>query len=211
MDSPVSANADEEGVKDLLERILAATADDRDPNGVAVSLSTNAPAEKISREALLTGFSPATLRSREVVRLETSDIRRIVSSSDGAVSSVVCDRDKQLWVADSSSAGSVVRKEAIEGVLNGLKSLNAQSVVTLKATEGELKSFGLDKPACTISIDFFNENSLRRNIFIGERTEEGYYATMGASFDAVFILSTADVTALTSPLTTEHISEKGTK
>ena len=211
MDSPVSANADEEGVRNLLERILAASADDRDPNGVAVSLSTNAPAEKISREALLTGFSPATLRRREVVRLEISDIRRIVFSYDGAVSSVVRDREKQLWVADSSSAGSVVRQEAVEGVLNRLKSLNAQSVVTLKATEGELKSFGLDKPSCTISIDFFNENSLRRNIFIGERTEQGYYATMGASFDAVFILSTADVTALTSPLTTEHISEKGTK
>lgn len=211
MDSPVSANADEEGVKKLLERILAATTNDRDSDGITVSLSTNSPAEKISRSVLLSDFSPAMLRSREIARFDTSDIRRIVSGSEGAVSSVICDRDKQVWVSDSSSAGSVVRQEAVDGILSKLKSLNAQSIVTLKATEGELKLFGLDKPFCTISIDFFKENSLRRNIFIGERTEQGYYATMGASFDAVFILSFADVTLLTSPLTTEHGSEKGTK
>lgn len=211
MDSPVSANADEEGVKKLLERILAATTNDRDSDGITVSLSTNSPAEKISRSVLLSDFSPAMLRSREIARFDTSDIRRIVSGSEGAVSSVICDRDKQVWVSDSSSAGSVVRQEAVDGILSKLKSLNAQSIVTLKATEGELKLFGLDKPFCTISIDFFKENSLRRNIFIGERTEQGYYATMGASFDAVFILSFADVTLLTSPLTTEYGSEKGTK
>jgi hypothetical protein len=176
-----------------------------------VSLSTNSPSEKISRSVLLSDFSPAMLRSREIARFDTSDIRRIVSGSEGIVSSVICDRDKQVWVSDSSSAGSVVRQEAVDGILSKLKSLNAQSIVTLKATEGELKFFGLDKPFCTISIDFFKENSLRRNIFIGERTEQGYYATMGASFDAVFILSFADAAILTSPLTTEHGSEKGTK
>lgn len=211
MDSPVSANADEEGVKKLLERILAATTNDRDSDGIMVSLSTNSPSEKISRSVLLSDFSPAMLRSREIARFDTSDIRRIVSGSEGIVSSVICDRDKQVWVSDSSSAGSVVRQEAVDGILSKLKSLNAQSIVTLKATEGELKFFGLDKPFCTISIDFFKENSLRRNIFIGERTEQGYYATMGASFDAVFILSFADAAILTSPLTTEHGSEKGTK
>ena len=208
IDSPIAAVADEQSVKNLIERILKMTVNEREKNGVSVSIATNIPAEKISRAALLDGFSLAGLRTREIAAFEPSDIRRIVASAGDSVSSVAYDTDKRIWVADSLSAGAQVRQDAVKEVVEKLKSLNAVEIVTLKATESELKMFGLDKPACTIAVDFFKENSLRRNIFIGERTSTGYYATMGAAFDAVVILSDEDVVRLTSELV---ISAKGVK
>lgn len=208
IDSPIAAVADEQSVKNLIERILKMTVNEREKNGVSVSIATNIPAEKISRTALLEGFSLAGLRTREIAAFEPSDVRRIVATAGDSVSSVAYDTDKRIWVADSLSAGAQVRQDAVKEVVEKLKSLNAVEIVTLKATESELKMFGLDKPACTIAVDFFKENSLRRNIFIGERTSTGYYATMGAAFDAVVILSDEDVVRLTSELV---ISAKGVK
>ena len=99
-----------------------------------------------------------------------------------------------------SSVHEIYRQKAVADILGALESLEAVSIVSLKATESELKEFGLEKPRYTVSVDFFKENSLRRNIFVGERTETGYYATMGAAFDAVFILSHENVARITSPL-----------
>lgn len=204
MDAPVSAPADPAEVELLIGRILSATAKDRAADGVGIALATNAPAEKISRSAVLDGFDMARLRSREMARFDYTDIRRIVSSTaDGPVASVVYDRDRRAWAVESSKSGSAVRLDAIETVLKELNPLNADSIVTLKATDADLAKFGLEKPAYTISVDFFKDNSLRRNVFIGERTATGYYATMGAAFDAVFLLSDEAVSHLTAPLTGE--------
>lgn len=202
MDSPVAAPADAGEVGRLLNGILSATAAERDPGGFTVSLSTNMPSESISRSVLAPGFSFSSLRSREIAKFNPSEIRRIVSSVDGgeAVASVVFDRDMRGWIAENSKTGSIVRQDAVGAVLDELKSLDAVAIVTLKATEAELAKFGLSKPAYTVSVDFFNEGSFRRNLFIGGRTSTGYYATMGAAFDAVFILSDEAVSRLTSPL-----------
>lgn len=202
IDSPVSAQADGKEVQKLIERILAATVDDRDANGITVSVSTNAPAERLSPSVLPEDFSFARLRSREISAFDPSDIRRIVSCTDDSPdgSSVVFDKDKRAWIVENSESGTSVRQKAVADILGALESLEAVSIVSLKATESELKEFGLDKPRYTVSVDFFKENSLRRNIFVGERTEAGYYATMGAAFDAVFILSHENVARITAPL-----------
>lgn len=205
MDSPILARADAAEVSRLLAKLLTATIADRDSGGISVSLSTNMPAVKVSSSVLSSEFSFAALRSREITRFDPSDIKRIVSSDDGApvASSVVFDRDKRAWIVENSETGTSVRQDAVADILKVLGSLDAVSVVSLKATEAQLKEFGLEKPSYTVSVDFFKENSLRRNIFIGERTETGYYATMGAAFDAVFILSDKDVVRITSPLVTK--------
>lgn len=202
MDSPVVAPADEKGVSLLLDRILAATVAERDMDGLAVSLATNAPVERISRGVLPAGFSFAALRSRKIATFEPSDIRRIVSEPGAGLpgSSVLFDKDRRTWIVENSESGSSVRQDAVATILDELRSLDAVSVVTLKATDAELARFGLDDPAYTVSVDFFKENSIRRNVFIGERTSTGYYATMGAAFDAVFILSDESVARLTTPL-----------
>ena len=205
LDSPIVARADSKEVELFLDKILAATNADRDTNGISVSLSTNMPAERISANILPSGFSFANFRSREILRLDPGDVRRIVAKGDGSESesSIVYDKDKRAWIVESSSIGTNARQDAIFDILSVLQSLNATSIVTLKANEGELKAFGLEKPNYTISLDFFKEDALRRNIFIGERMSTGYYATMGAAFDAVFILSDEDVARITSVLVTK--------
>jgi hypothetical protein len=196
-------------VKRLLDRIVAVTDKDRDEKGVSVSISTNSPVETVSRDALFADFSLADLRSREIVKFNTADIRRIESIGESGGTAVVYDINNRTWWPDASCAGSSVRQDSIANVLNKLNSLNAVSVVTLKASAAELQKYGIDfeKPAARISVDFFNESLLRRNIFIGERIAEGYYAATGV-FDAVFVLSDEDVACLVAPLV---ISEKGTK
>lgn len=205
MDSPVSAPTDGKEVSVLLNRILGATVTDRDEKGITVSVSTNLPAERISSDVLPSQFSFASLRSRQIARFDPSDIKRIVSSEEGSEtgSSVIFDKDRRTWIVENSTSGTAVREESVVSILNMLQSLDAVSIVSLKATEAELKEFALDKPRYTISVDFFKENSLRRNIFIGERTATGYYATTGSAFDAVFILSDGDVSRITAPLVTE--------
>ena len=205
LDSPIVARADSKEIESFLDKVLAATDVDRDKNGVSISLSTNMPVEKVSPAILPSGFSFANFRSCEILRLNPGDIRRIVSKDDSSESesSIVFDRDKRSWIVESSSNGTIARQDAIADMLSVIQSLNAVSIVTLKANEGELRAFGLEKPRYTISLDFFKEDALRRNLFIGERTSTGYYATMGATFDAVFILSDEDVSRITSLLVTK--------
>lgn len=209
MDSPIAAAADADYVKRLLDRIVAVTDKDRDEKGVSVSISTNSPLETVSRDALFSDFSLADLRSREIVKFNTADIRRIESVGESGGTAVAYDMNSRTWGPDASCAGCSVRQDAVVNVLNKLNSLNAVSVVTLKASTDELQKYGIDfeKPAARISVDFFNESLLRRNIFIGERIATGYYAATGV-FDAVFVLSDEDVACLVAPLV---ISEKGTK
>lgn len=209
MDSPIAAAADAHSVTRLLDRIVMLTGKDRDEKGVSVSISTNSPVETVSRDALYADFSLADLRSREIVKFNTSDIRRIESSGESGGTAVVYDINNRIWAPDASCAGCSVRQDAVVNVLNRLNSLNAVSIATLKASTAELQKYGIDfeKPFAKISVDFFNESSLRRNIFIGERTSTGYYAATGV-FDAVFVLSDEDVACLVAPLV---ISEKGIK
>lgn len=203
LDTPISAVADNAAAEKLLHRILSLTADDRDEGGVAVSLSTNAPVEKVSHNALFEGVTLAELRSREIVKIDPSDVKRIVAMPKGLESSaVVFDRDLRTWKTDASSRNSFAAKESIEGVLAALNPLKALRVVSLSASESDLHRYGLDNPWFQVAIDFFSTGSIRRNILIGEKTQDGYYAMMGA-FDAVFVISEESLMRLTAPILTE--------
>ncbi len=208
LDSPISASAEPAQVEELLSRILGATLDDRDEGGVAVSLATNAPAVRISRSVILSGFSLSSLRSREIAKIDMSDVRRLVSKtakedSGFETSSVVYDRDRRMWIVESSAGNAGVRRDSVAAVLKELSPLKAVRVVDLKVADADLHKYGLEKPSFTLSVDFFIENSIRRNIFIGAKTDGGYYATMGAAFDAVFVISDDTYGRLTSPILSE--------
>lgn len=208
LDSPISASADHAQVEELISRILGATLDDKDDNGIAVCLETNAPPVRISRAAVLSGFSLSSLRSREIAKIDASNVRRLVSktvsgASDAKSSSVVYDRDRRTWIVESSEGNAGVRRDSVAGVLKELSSLKAVRVVDLKVADADLHRYGLEKPGFTLSVDFFMENSIRRNIFIGAKTDGGYYATMGAAFDAVFVISDETYERLVSPLLSE--------
>ena len=76
-------------------------------------------------------------------------------------------------------------------------------VEKLKVMASELAFYGLEHPFLTLAVDLDRADAVRRNIFVGApAVGGGRYATVGSS-DAVFVISDADVTALTSPLVGE--------
>jgi hypothetical protein len=58
----------------------------------------------------------------------------------------------------------------------------------LKVSASDLALYGLENPRLTVAVDQDIEKSLRRNIMLGNRTENGCFATVGSS-DAVFVIS----------------------
>ncbi len=204
LDAPVAAAADQAGAEALVARLVELKAEDRAEEGLVVSLTTNAPAETVSRSAVLSAISLADLRSREVLKVDAADVRRIAVTASGAAKpeAVVFDRDLRTWTVESSEKPGTVDVEAVDRLLAALDPLASEKVVTLKVTPADLHRYGLDAPRWTIAVDSAKTGALRRNILVGERAQGGSFATQGAS-DAVFVLSEATVRSLTAPLVKE--------
>lgn len=206
LDAPVAAATDAAGVSALLSRILALKAGDADPDGIKVSVSTNAPSATVSRKALLGDLRLEDLRSREVLRVDPAGVRRVVVTRGDCErhAAVQYDKDRRAWNVESSSERGVVDAQAVEGIVAALGPLKAEAVVKLKVSSADLKSFGLDAPWLTVAVDLDREGSARKNVLVGAAASErgARYATVGAS-DAVFVLSAETVERLSAPIVAE--------
>ena len=201
LDSPVSAAADDKAVESLVEKLLVMRTADVEEDGVKVSLSGDSPAVSVAREAFLGEYGFEGLRSKTMLELDAATVKRIVISSADAEKpeSGVFDPDRKVWNVESSVKNRSVDPDRLERFLFVLSPLRAGSVVRLKVRPGELAKFGLEKPSFTIAVDRLLEDSVRRNILIGDRlgSSGDAYATIGAS-DAVFILDGETVKTLVS-------------
>lgn len=205
LDAPVAAPADQDAVRALLDRLLSLKGDAVvAKGGVGVSLSTNSPTVVVNREAALGDTVLEGLRSREIVRIARSSVKRLVvmPAAGGEPTAVIYDRDRRAWNVESSVRQGTVDVKAVEAVLGALDPLTAIGVVSLKVSAAELRNYGLDKPSMTLAVDTFQEGEVRRNVLVGGTTDGGAYATLGSS-DAVFILPLADVEAFSTPLVSE--------
>jgi hypothetical protein len=129
-------------------------------------------------------------------------------SEEGAVS-VVYDRDRRAWNVESSPVpGAVADQAGIESLLAALNPLRADGIVRLKVSASDLKAFGLDSPRISVAVDV--EGGSRRNILIGDTTDGGAFATLGAA-DAVFILPARTESVLEAPITASGDISKGDK
>lgn len=201
LETPVSAPADDEMVSSLLSRITALNTGDIDENGIAVSVATNLPAVKVSRQALLGGARIDDLRSKDMLKLDLLQVRRLSLPSaggDGNAISVVFDQDRRSWAVEKSAQGRVADETAIAAILASLNPLKAIEIVKLKVAASSLGEYGLEKPQFALAIDRLATESVRRNILIGDRCDNGYYATIGAS-EAVFVLDAKAVEVLMTP------------
>lgn len=200
MDAPVAAPADYDEVSSLLSRLLAAHYSAADASGMPVSLSTNSKPVLVSREIVLGGHRLDDLRSKDVVKIDPGEVRRVVSTpSGGKPVAVVYDAVRRAWNVELSPNGGVANITAVESLLESLKPLRAEKVVTLKVGPGDLARYGLDEPTHIVAVDFVREDSVRRNILIGDKAPGGRYITIGSS-DAVFVLGEIDVKRLMAPL-----------
>ena len=201
-DSPISALADAASIDEVLARILSLSPADSDPGGIGISLTTNSATIRVSRSSVLVGGFER-LRSRQMLRIEAKDVKRIVQTLGGPADkpmSVVYGRDRQVWNVESSDGSmSAVKNEGVDRVLSAINPLEAEKVEKLKVTAADLDRYGLGTPYLTVAIDQERENSVRRNILVGAKTKGGRFATIGSA-DAVFIVSDAVVDALSAPL-----------
>ena len=201
LESPISAAADSSVVDALLARILALSPADADADGVGVALSTNSVAVRVSRRSVMDGGFEQ-LRSREMLRIDPKEVRRIVRTRGGADSkptAVVYSRDRRAWNVESAGAATAVSASGIEAVLKAICPLVAERVEKLKVPASDLDAYGLGAPYLTIAVDQERDDAVRRNILIGGSTDGGRFATVGSS-DAVFVVSDAVVDALSAPL-----------
>ncbi len=189
MDSPVAAEAESAAVSALVDAVLAVRSADCDESGVEVSVPLSDHKVKVARSSLGRDFSLEGLRSLDIQRIDPATVRRItVTGTDtNKTTAIAFDKDRGTWNVESSSTAGTVRTEVVEKVLSELNPLRASRIVKLKVSASDLSVYGLDTPRLTLAVDLEREDSIRRNILVGERAEGGYYATVGSS-DAVFVL-----------------------
>ena len=211
LDSPVAAPTDPATVESLVKNICALTIDDVSDDGIEVAVSTSSVPVKVSAQSLLDAIRLDDLRSREIFSADPRSVRRVAvshGSEEGAVS-VVYDRDRRAWNVESSPVpGAVADQAGIESLLAALNPLMADGIVRLKVSASDLKAFGLDSPRISVAVDV--EGGSRRNILIGDTTDGGAFATLGAA-GAVFILPARTESVLEAPITASGDISKGDK
>ena len=207
IDEPVSAPADPTSVRKLLRRILEMSVANRAESGLVVSVLTNAPSETVSADSLLSDLSLADLRSREILRIDPSDVRRLMQTGGvERASAVLYDKDLRCWTVESApTASAAVAETAVSAALAALDPLVAEKVVLLKVGPSDLHRYGLEESEarCRICIDPKEEGQLRRIVLIGRKAQGGSFATLVGASESVFILSDETVRKLTAPLVTE--------
>lgn len=211
LDSPVAAPTDPATVDAFIKNICSLTLDDMSDDGIEVSVSTSSVPVKVSAQSLLDAVRLDDLRSREIFSADPRSVRRIAVSgvAEEKQVSVVYDRDRRAWNVESSPVpGAVADPARIESLLAALNPLRADGIVRLKVSASDLKAFGLDSPRTIVAIDV--DGGSRRNILIGDTTDGGAFATLGAS-GAVFILPSLAESVLEAPLTASGDISKGDK
>lgn len=202
LEAPVVAAADAVAAGDILQHVLSLSAADVTTEGLKVSVTTNAVPVTVPPRKVLGERRLADLRSKEVLKIEPTRIKRLVSAprkGAGKPSAVVYSRDRNAWNVESATGGGQVSEAGVGRVLAAINPLWAVRVVSLKATAADLARYGLDEPFYTVAIDPEAEGAVRRNILIGGKTSGGRFATVGSA-EAIFVLSAADVGRITSSL-----------
>ena len=204
MDSPISAPASLTAVESLVSAVLALRGGDADENGVEVSISADERKVHVARGSLGPHFRLENLRSLEILKIDAASVRRLsVTGADtNGMKSVAYDRDRRAWSVEASSVPGTVSENGITRVLGVVNPLEAGRIVKLKVSADDLGGYGLDKPRLTVAIDLEREDAIRRNILVGDATDGGCFATVGAS-DAVFVLPESAVYDLSADIVEE--------
>jgi len=124
----------------------------------------------------------------------------VTRRGDEKPTAVVYDAGRRAWNVESSPVPGKVSAAAVDGIISLLCPLTAERIVQLKASAADLVDYGLETPQLTIAVDRAGEDTVRRNILIGERAPSGgLYATVGAA-DVVFVLPKETAWQLYAPL-----------
>lgn len=203
LDAPVVAATDAKSVAALLARIGELRPADVAAEGVTISLSTNSAPVTVARDSVLKGLRLEDLRSREILDIDPVGVKRVVVSGVASKpTAVIYDKDRRAWNVESSEKAGKVSPEAVDALLEKIHPLRADWIVKLKVSSSDLRAYGLETPSVTVAIDQVKEDSVRRNLLVGDMAQGGRFATLGAT-DAVFVISQEVLNRLTAPLVIE--------
>lgn len=199
MDAPVATAVAKEAMDDLLTRILALQSSDITEEGLTVSLPTGGKPVVVLPWKLGLDFRFENLCEKTMLTVDWAAVKRLTKAAAKAdkPTAIAFDADRRVWNVETAAHPGVVARKAVEAVREVLSPLRASRVVALKVSSDDLRDYGLETPAFTIAIDFIREDSVRRNLMIGDKTREGYFATIGAA-DVVFVLPEKTVNVLTA-------------
>lgn len=191
-ESPISAEVDAANMNTFLARLLSFTHEDTVAGGIEVSLNEEQEASSFASVMLFKDGGIEDLRSREIIKVSSDTIKRIVVDGASVIEprSVVYDSTRRIWSAERPLNVSAVNETAIKEILSVFESLVADKVVKIHPEPQDLRAFGLETPYLIVSIDRSQFDVPRKNLLIGTETEGGRYATIGVS-DAIFILPTS--------------------
>jgi len=207
LESPVDAPADARRVDELLAKICTLREDGLASAGGErqVSLSVAVASTNLAPVSVPIGFvggaeALADLRSKTMLALDPASVLRLRVTSGAGETSVVRDAVRGTWSPAADMAGKRVDQAAVGRTIGMLANVEAESVEQLSVSPDDLKRFGLDSPAFTISVDVDASDAVRKNLMIGHAAPGGgRYATVGGA-DAVFVLPRTAVASLTLPL-----------
>ena len=200
LESPVAAPADSAVVDELLARLLALSPAEADETGLSIAIPAGSKPVAVSRNAALGDVRIEDLRSKEIVKIDSALVKRLVRTSGGSHLAVVYARDRRVWNVETEGGPDSADEKSIAAVLAALNPLVAVRVERLKASDAELAAYGLDAPFLTLAVDQDREDAVRRNVILGARAPGGgRYATVGSA-DAVFVISDASVENLSRKL-----------
>lgn len=200
LDAPVSAPTDQTSLDQLLDSLLELKSTDLTHDGIIIGVSTSSAPVVVSRESL-GHIRLEDLRSREIMCIDPANVKRIVvTPKGGKPTAIINDKDRRAWNVEQSATPGSADMEAVDDILHALAPLEAESIVLLKVSAADLRKFGLETPSFAIAIDQDRDDSVRRNLLIGDPSPTGgAFATLGAT-DAVFILDSTVVSRLTKQL-----------
>ena len=203
MDSPVSANADQDAVGVLLGNILSLKESDKENNSLFISLNGGDESISVRTQAVLGDLSFADLRSRAILSIPLSSVKRITLSRAGSLAPaevVEYNQDRSSWENKTKNNNLKVLPASLEEMMSGVEHLTASRIQSINVGADELRKYGLEKPYMSVAIDRRSGDMTRVNLLVGDKCgSEGRFATLGSD-EAVFVLPMHVVRKLETPI-----------
>lgn len=133
------------------------------------------------------------LRDKTVIKIDREKVDRVEVVAGG----------KTLELAKGASDWKVTRPiqasadfGAVEGLISRVQTAQMKSIVTSEATPADLKKFGLDKPATTVTL---NLGSAKATLLVGGKADDGSLYARDASKPVVVTVESSLADELKKP------------
>jgi hypothetical protein len=136
-----------------------------------------------------TAFNRSTFdfRDKTIVKFDRAKVDGIEVTVDGKT--LQFGREGHRWKILNPPVATA-DTSLMEGLVSRMETTQMKALVTPEATAADLKKYGLDKPAVTVSL---NAGSSRTTLLIGDKTKEDTYYARDATASSIVTIEAAFV------------------